>query len=435
MPEIDGRDSPATRGGRYHTRVIVNPGSERLRARTVHIADPGNLERFLTPEDSQAFLRRGDGIIGLGCVARFEGSSAAEADQWWRDLVDRIENETELPGVPGTGPIAFGSFPFDAGHSATSAVLVVPQVVLGRSRGQAWMTRIGHGSVVDQMPPLPAPPLPPGRVELSDGSLDGESWKQAVARVVAMIRAGEVDKVVLARDVVARTSDELDPRWLVGQLVNRYRDCWAYLVDDLVGATPEMLVRTQGGLATSRVLAGTVRRPAEGDLGELSSVLTGSIKDLREHEFAVESVARALAPFCSGMNVPDAPFVLELPNVLHLATDITGVVAPGTSSLVLAGALHPSAAVCGTPTEVARRVIAEQEHLDRGRYAGPVGWIDSSGDGEWGLALRGGQLDAADRHTIRLFAGGGIVRDSVPDDELAETIAKLAPMRQALVGD
>lgn len=415
--------------------MIVNPGSERLHARTVAIEDPGNLERYLTPRQSQAFLRRGDGVIGLGEVARFTGDTPQAGDVWWGEFSASIENETELWGVSGTGPIAFGSFTFDPDHSEELSRLVVPEVVLGRRRGQCWMTTIGTGEVLDQLPPLQEDPAAPGRVDLQPGSQSAEHWMATVAELVQLIRDARVDKVVLARELVARTELPLDARWLVMQLVNRYRDCWTYLVDQMVGASPEMLVRTEGGLAASRVLAGTVRRPDTADAHELASVLTGSAKDMREHEFAVESVARALEPFCSGMNVPDSPFVLELPNVLHLATDITGVVRPGTSSLALASALHPSAAVCGTPTHVARELISELEDLDRGHYAGPVGWIDTAGDGEWAIALRGGQLDATDPHRMQLFAGCGIVRDSVPQDELTETEAKFAPMRQALLGD
>src|SRR5690606_17172460 len=144
-------------------------------------------------------------------------------------------------------------------------------------------------------------------------------------------------------------------------------------------------------LATSRVLAGTIRRHGVGpeDAALLADALSSSSKDLREHEFAVTSVAEALEPFCSGMNVPDAPYVLELPNVLHLATDITGVARPGATSLAMAAALHPSAAVCGTPTDVARSLIARIEGMDRERYAGPVGWMDADGNGEWAIALRG----------------------------------------------
>ncbi len=193
-------------------------------------------------------------------------------------------------------------------------------------------------------------------------------------------------------------------------------------------------MRQEAGLATSRVLAGTIRRSGdnERDLA-LAAALARSSKDLEEHEYAVRSVAGALAPFCSGMNVPDAPYVLELPERLapgHRRHRRGRTGTPPRSGL--AAALHPSAAVCGTPTEQAKAVIAELEQLDRGRYAGPVGWIDAHGDGEWGIALRCGQLNDTDPRQIRLFAGCGIVAGSDPEAELAEAGAKLVPMRDAL---
>ena len=203
-------------------------------------------------------------------------------------------------------------------------------------------------------------------------------------------------------------------------------------MDGIFGATPEMLVRRERGLVTSRVLAGTIRRTGhdERDLA-LAAALARSSKDLEEHEYAVRSVADALDPHCSSMNVPEAPFVLHLPNVMHLATDVAGVVhdAATVSSLRLAESLHPSAAVGGTPTPTATALIDEIEGMDRGRYAGPVGWIDADGDGEWGLALRSAQLSGS---TVRLYAGCGIVADSDPEAELAEAQAKFVPVRDAL---
>jgi menaquinone-specific isochorismate synthase len=183
------------------------------------------------------------------------------------------------------------------------------------------------------------------------------------------------------------------------------------------------------------VLAGTLRR--SGDSNEdlrRSGSFQGSIKDVEEHGYAVRSVADSLLPFSSSLDVPPAPFVLQLPNVMHLASDIRAVVAPGTTSLDLVAALHPSAAVCGTPTAVALSVIREVELMDRGRYAGPVGWTGASGDGEWGIALRCAEVDPADPAHLRLFAGCGIVGGSKPADELAESVAKLVPMREALTG-
>jgi len=186
---------------------------------------------------------------------------------------------------------------------------------------------------------------------------------------------------------------------------------------------------------TSRVLAGTIRMTGDEakDLA-LAGSLAKSSKDLEEHEYAVRSVADALAPYCSSTNVPEAPFVLHLANVMHLATDVTGVVnesAVPVDIFTVISSLHPSAAVCGTPTEVARGLIAELEGMNRNRYAGPVGWVDARGDGEMGIALRCGLL-SEDARSVRLFAGCGIVAGSVPEDELAESQAKLSPMRTAL---
>ncbi|HSN43237.1 MAG TPA: isochorismate synthase [Propionibacteriaceae bacterium] len=407
----------------------------RLRARTVAISDPGPLERYLPQHGGSAFLRRGDGVIGIGEVARFTTDSLDAADIWWSEFVAEIDKETEFPGMSGTGPLAFGSFAFDPDHSAQESLLIVPEVIIGRRGDICWVTWVScDDSFPDVLPRLEPPAARPTEVSWGDGALTGPAWESVVAEVVRRIRAGEADKVVLARDLIASTREPLDARWLVDRLVRTYADCWTYLVDGLVGATPEMLVRRTGRLALSRVLAGTIRR-ASGDAentARLAAALTSSSKDVAEHEFAVVSVAEALAPFCSGVHVPESPYVLSLPNVMHLATDVTGVVDASHTSLALAAALHPSAAVCGTPTHVARELITELETLDRGRYAGPVGWIDAQGDGEWAIALRCGSIDPAAPNEIRIFAGCGIVADSVPEEELAETVAKFIPMRDAL---
>lgn len=414
--------------------MIVNPGNARLRARTVGIADPGPLETYLPREGASAFLKRGDGLIGIGEVARFATDSLDAADIWWGEFSQTIEHETELYGHYGTGPVAFGSFAFDPDHSAEPSVLIVPEIVIGRREGVSWMTRLGHGSFLDEaLPPRQAAPQGPTELSWSDGAMSGVDWELLVAEAVKLLRQGELEKIVLARDLVASALEPLDPRWIVERLGAHYPNTWTFLVDGLMGATPEMLVRRRGGLATSRVLAGTIRRgTADEDATRLSAALASSSKNQREHAFAVDSIAATLAPFCSGMNVPEAPSVLELPNVLHLATDVTGVVHEGVTSLALAAAVHPSAAVCGTPTHVARDLINELENLDRGRYAGPVGWIDSAGDGEWALALRSGHIHQATPNEIQLFAGAGIVADSDPAEELAETVAKFRPMRDAL---
>jgi menaquinone-specific isochorismate synthase len=422
----------------------------RLRVRTVAISDPGPLLALLPVKDAFAWVRHGEGLVAFGEVARHKPASVAEADEWFADLVAGTEVVADLDhGPAGAGLVAFGSFLFDPDRSAGQSTLVVPQTIIGRRHGRSWLTRIGpdsggSGGVppgIDTDPgagPVPTPtrpPEPPRGLRFLPGGLDEVTWPAAVAEAVSRIVDGRLDKVVLARDVVAQAENDIDLRWLAGRLAAGYPQCWTYLVDGLVGASPEMLIKREAGLAVSRVLAGTIRRTGDDDHDlNLAAALAKSSKDLQEHQYAVASVARTLSPSCSGMNVPEAPYVLELPNVLHLATDVTGVVEGEVSSLALAAALHPSAAVCGTPTEPARALIGELEHLDRERYAGPVGWIDASGDGEWAIALRCGLISETDPRQIRLFAGCGIVAGSDPAAELAESHAKLVPMRDALVG-
>lgn len=418
-----------------------------LRVRTREAADLGDLAVRLPRREGVAWIRDGSGLIGCGEVARYKASSFADAERWWADLVDAAEIESDLDDPPsGSGLVAFGSFVFDPDNTDSQSVLIVPEVIYGHRGGRSWITEISDPTRPALTPPLAGSAAPPAAepdgvpesprtVSYADGALSGPQWEGAVAEAVRRINAGGLDKVVLARNLLAVADRDLDPRWLVRQLSGTYRRCWTYLVDGLVGATPEMLVRSEAGLVTSRVLAGTIRRTGRDDHDlALAAALSGSSKDLEEHEYAVRSVAAALAPYCSGMNVPDAPYVLELPNVLHLATDVTAALDPGTTALGLAAALHPSAAVCGTPTDLARTTIAELEKMDRGRYAGPVGWIDARGDGEWGIALRCGQIDDTDPRQIRLYAGCGIVAGSDPEAELAESNAKLVPMRDALAG-
>jgi menaquinone-specific isochorismate synthase len=247
------------------------------------------------------------------------------------------------------------------------------------------------------------------------------------------MRAGEIEKAVLAHDLLAVGEDPLDPRFLLGGLARRYPTCWAYAVDGLVGATPELLIRRTGGTVESRVLAGTAW-PGDGpdaDPARLADRLLGSVKDRREHALAIDSLADALRPLCAELDIPESPSVIALHNVSHLASDVHGKLpAEDPSSLLqLAEAVHPTAAVGGTPREAAVALIAELEGMDRGRYAGPVGWVDGDGDGELGIALRCAQLDGP---VARLFAGCGVVADSDPDTEVREAAAKMVAVRDAL---
>lgn len=387
----------------------------------------------LPTDGALAWVRRGDGIVGWGVAARLDvaGSNRfAEAQAWWKRLTSAAVVRDDLD-VPGSGLVCFGSFGFT---DEDPSELVVPEVIVGRRGGTTWVTTISPASSLAAPPSLVRhEPDPVGPIAFADGARSGAAWSAIVADAVGRITGGDVDKVVLARDLIAIADQPIDLRRPLRRLAAAYPNCWTFAVDGLIGATPELLVRREKGLITSRVLAGTIRRTGDDahDLA-LAASLARSSKDLEEHEFAVRSVADALEPHCQSMNVPETPFVLHLPNVMHLASDVAGVAANGASALGLAAALHPSAAVCGTPTDVARDLISGIEGMSRGRYAGPVGWMDASGDGEWGIALRCGQADADDPRRMRLFAGCGIVAGSDPAAELAESNAKLVPMRDAL---
>lgn len=416
---------------------------------STELPDPLDLLELLPSQAPLAWVRRGDGLVAWGETLRIEVGGAdrfADAERAWHDVLARAIVRDEVQ-APGTGPVAFGSFAFDD-ESPAGGVVVVPRVVVGRRGGRTWLTTITTGARLRAAPRLAevvgprVPPVDPGDVAYSDGAVSADGWRDVVASGIAAIKAGDVDKVVLARDVHARTEHPLDVRWALERLATQYPSCWTFSVDGLLGATPELLVRSEKGLVTSRVLAGTIRRTGD-DAADVAraAILAHSSKDLEEHEYAVTSVAHALEPFCSSINVPDVPFVLHLPNVLHLASDVTGVLtapsgdAAHPSSLALAAALHPTAAVCGTPTVAARELIRRIEGMDRARYAGPVGWFGADGDGEWGIALRSAQVDADDPRRVRLFAGCGVVAASDPPAELAESEAKLVPMRYALGRD
>ena len=381
---------------------------------------------------STSWIRGGDGLIGFGKYKTHTvvgEKRFSEAAQWWRNELSQLEIHNNVHGS-GTGPILFTSFSF---LETEESELVIPEIVIGRKGEKSWITWIGNS----QQPEISSRVLEEQSLSLSwgAGAVSEDEWKNRISRVVERIKKGELEKVVLARDISAISDQAIDLQTLLQRLESEYPSTWVFLVENLVGATPELLVRLSKSLVTSRVLAGTIRKTGyeEKDL-MLAATLAKSSKDLEEHEYAVRSVADALSPFCSSTNVPESPFVLHLSNVMHLATDVTGVVndsATPVNMFTVIKALHPSAAVCGTPTDDARTVINEVEGMKRGRYAGPVGWIDARGDGEVGIALRCGKL-SSDLRTMRLFAGCGVVAGSNPEEELAESQAKLLPMRTAL---
>ncbi|MDO4899314.1 isochorismate synthase MenF [Actinomyces sp.] len=415
----------------------------------------GLLDLLARREDVVSWVRRGHGLVGWGQALRLEaqGPDRIEAlrsawratvyASWWRDALVR----------PGTGPVALGTIAFSPTSAAVS-VLTVPRVLVGLDDSGAWLTTAvvegeAHPEVAEVLarlrPPASAPPdVPsPDVCVVAAGALPEAEYLAAVAQVRRRIAAGEASKVVLARDLLVTPAAPLATGDLLRHLEANYPSCWTFAVDSTVGATPELLVRLENRHLASRVLAGTARRhpgdaaAREREAERLGRWLAASPKNRAEHELARASAITALEPLCSAV-VAKAPRVLTLPNVLHLATDITGVVAGDTGALALVRALHPTAAVCGTPTEAAARIIAEVEGMDRGRYAGPVGWVDWHGEGEWCIALRSAALPpggVGPEAPARIFGGGGIMPDSVPVDELAETQAKMRPMLTALGAD
>ena len=403
-----------------------------LRITTELLGDHPRLSEITTHLPlSASWIRGADGFIAFGKYKSHtvQGKKRfAEASAWWQNELSQLEIKNNVHGV-GTGPIVFTSFSFSEDQPS---LLVIPEIVVVQKNGKSWITWIG-----DRQPELSARVIPSIGLSLEwkNGALTDSAWSGAVEESVSRIKAGELEKVVLARDLIAKSDKVITPAALIQSLESEYPSTWLFLVENLIGATPELLVRLSKSLVTSRVLAGTIRRTGDEERDfALAGSLAKSSKDLEEHEYAVRSVAQALEPFASSTNVPDGPFVLHLPNVMHLATDVTGVINDTASKVdifKLVAALHPSAAVCGTPTDAARELITELESMNRGRYAGPVGWVDAHGDGEMGIALRCGEI-GDDQLSIRLFAGCGIVAGSSAQEELAESQAKLLPMRSAL---
>jgi menaquinone-specific isochorismate synthase len=417
---------------------------DRLVVRTVAIPDPGDLLARLPGQAALAWIRRGDGLVGWGESARVTIPSGEDrftaGEKWLRELFDGAAVTDKL-AVPGSGPVAFGSFTFDP--ASDGSVLVVPRTVVGRRAGRAWLTTINDGHHEQQ---AKRPLLPPVAVRWHDGSLSAMQWQRAVAKAIARIRTGDLDKVVLARDLYAAAAGDIDVRLLLARLAARYPDCYTFSCAGLAGATPELLIRREGLKVSSLVLAGTTPRGAgPGEDDALGGALLASAKDVEEHAYAVADVRASLAPRCSELSIDPRPSLLRLANAQHLATRVHGQLATGgpadrgrqagertaPTALALAADLHPTAAVCGTPAGPAMELIRELEGMDRGRYAGPVGWVDAQGNGEWGIALRCAELDGP---RARLFAGCGIVADSDPAAELAEAQVKFRPVQDALEG-
>ncbi|MBS1672862.1 MAG: chorismate-binding protein [Actinobacteria bacterium] len=426
-----------------------------------HAFEPADdLLAYADPADPRAWLRRGDGIVGVGSevahVVRVpagpEPRSVALARAWEEIRESAVVDDAVH--LPGSGLVAFAALVFDEG-SAADSVLIVPRTVIGRHGGQTWITRIRMAADPDATPdPAPTALGPHWAGTLGPGAQTAQGYQASVRAALSEIADGRYGKVVLARDLVGTVPAGSDLRRLVRALSTEYPDTWTYAVDGLIGACPETLVTVHDGEVTARVLAGTAPRGADAVADARAAAgLADSPKNNDEHAFAVRSLVASLTPHTDELDATGGPFVLELPNLFHLATDVRARLADGASALDLAMALHPTAAVAGTPTEVAIAAIRELEPFDRGRYAGPVGWFDADGNGEWSIALRCAQFEIAGAGsdaasgpgsdagpspasdapiTLTAYAGAGIVAGSDPEAELLETRVKFRPIVDAL---
>jgi menaquinone-specific isochorismate synthase len=389
--------------------VTTTPVPARLRAVTREVDVADDALRGFDPHGF-AWLHHGTRLVTSGVAARLAPGDAAAT-------LAAVDRDDPI-GLPGTGPVAVGALPFDP--DATGE-LVVPARIHGVRDGRAWVTEVGPGESATAVAVAPPTHFQVGAPRTRD------DWRAAVERALAAIDAGDLEKVVLAREVLIEADTAFDAQAVVRGLVASQPGSFVYASEGFVGASPELLVRRSGDVVESRPVAGTT----VADSDEALLALAASVKDTREHRFVVDGIVDVLGPRCAELHADAVPDVAVFGPVAHLATPIRGRLAsPAPSALELARLLHPTPAVGGTPRQGALAAIRELEGFDRGRYAGPVGWVDARGDGEWAIALRGAELDGA---RARLVAGAGIVAGSDPAAEWAETQAKLEPMLRALV--
>ncbi len=385
----------------------------------------------LDHDPALAWLSDDHTIVGFGEALRVSTGLGAErfarAEQAFSAWVEECDIDDEL-GAPGTGPVAFASFTFDS--RSPGSVLIVPEVTIGRTGGRWYVTTVGDVDASRFLEPEARPEIERDRPRFAGASIPDVAWVEAVAETIQRIRAGEAQKVVLARDFALWSRTRFDTARLMTKLVGRFPHCFTFAVDGLIGASPELLVRTDGERVSSVALAGTAARSSDPDTDRrLGAELLHSEKDRFEHQLAALSVERVLKDVTDSLSKDDQPTLRKLDNVQHLATSFDGFLRERTSAMSLAGRLHPTAAVGGEPTEVAIEMIRELEGMDRGRYAGPVGWMDHAGRGEFAIALRCAEISGA---RARLFTGAGIMSDSLPENELEETRLKLGAMMSAL---
>jgi menaquinone-specific isochorismate synthase len=374
--------------------------------------------------DGVLLARDGIGLAGRGTALEIAVASveAAQAE------LAAIEVDDDVGG-PGTGPVAFGAWPF---HPGEPRHLRVPEILVGRDdRGTRWVTTIGDADpgpvLLDQDPPL----VLPERVTVR-ATQSAADWCEAVVAGRDAVRAGDLRKVVLARELLVETDRPIDRSGVLRRLAAGFPGCLLGAVDGFVCASPETLVARHGDVVRSHPLAGTAPRGGDPTTdARLAAGLLASPKDRAEHQVTIDFVHDTLLPWCSFLDEEAEPSIVGVANVQHLGTMVEGRLSdPTPSVLQLVEALHPTPAVAGDPRDDAFDLIRKLEPGDRGRYAGPVGWVDGRGNGRWAVGIRSAELAGTE---ARLWAGVGIVADSDPVLELEETRAKAQAMLGALV--
>ena len=396
-------------------------------------------------------------MAAAGAAHRFDAGGPerfAQIEGAWRRLLSTAISD-DAPGAP-PGPVCVGGFAFDPAAVPSSqwrafgpGRLTVPKYLVRSAGGESWLTisvltrtgaPAGEGDHLADLRHLiepasaaatPDAAMPPVTL---DAATDSGPWRSAATAALEAIRAGTLRKVVLARSAHARSNAPLDPATILRRLRLEYQSStlFAFAFGDacFLGATPERLVAVEGAAVRADCLAGSIARGATPDEDDaLGRALLADGKERHEHALVVEALGEALRPLCTGLTLPDAPALLRTSAVQHLHTPVAGTLANGGNVLALAARLHPTPAAGGTPRDAALAFIREHESFDRGWYAGPVGWVDSDGGGEFAVAIRS-MLLAGGRAT--LFGGCGIVAGSDPDREYEESRLKMRPMLWAL---
>ncbi|MGI8556793.1 MAG: isochorismate synthase [Solirubrobacteraceae bacterium] len=401
-------------------------------------------------------------IATLGCAVEIEDRGPGRFERVsarWRELAARAVCDPP-DGPPGSGLIACGGFAFaERGGSSPpwasfpAASLIVPEVAIARRGEDVRLTLaalVSAGDTVEELVERLAQrlseldwagtlplldPYPAARHRVA-GAMAPEHYESAVARAVERIRAGDLEKVVLAREVDVHAPVAHDPAAIFGVLREAFGACMVFAVGrgeaSFLAASPELLVRRQGQRVSTLALAGSARRSADPAVdAHLGEQLLQSAKDREEHAIVARRIARSLRPHAVWVTAAPEPSLVSVANIQHLATPVRAQLARPVSAVSLVGALHPTPAVGGEPREVAERLIPALEGLDRGWYSGPVGWTDTSEDGEFCVALRCALIEG---RVARLYAGVGVVADSDPAQELEETELKLGALLPVLAG-